>query len=158
MMELNLKNIYNDTFHDQSSAYRLLIAKDFIVLKATQDVGIFYGIMSLLQLIQNDKFIPQPSPQKKENEESEGEVNLQNKEESGTCRLPKIEILDAARFKHRGLMVDVSRNFQDIKSLKKTVEVMALYKMNVLHLHLADDEAWRLEIPALPELTQVGCA
>ena len=53
-------------------------------------------------------------------------------------------------------MVDVARNFQTKDSILKLIDVMSVYKLNKLHLHLSDDEGWRLEIPGLPELTQVG--
>jgi hexosaminidase len=53
-------------------------------------------------------------------------------------------------------MVDIARNFQSKQQLLKTLDLMALYKLNVLHFHFSDDEGWRLEIPGLPELTTVG--
>ena len=52
--------------------------------------------------------------------------------------------------------MDVARNFHSISDLKRLMDAMAMYKMNMLHLHLSDDEGWRLQIPALPELTSVG--
>ena len=53
-------------------------------------------------------------------------------------------------------MIDVARNFQTKDSILKFIDSMSIYKLNTLHLHLSDDEGWRLEIPGLPELTQVG--
>ena len=53
-------------------------------------------------------------------------------------------------------MIDVARNFQTKDSILKFIDAMSLYKLNKLHLHLSDDEGWRLEIPELPELTEVG--
>ena len=52
-------------------------------------------------------------------------------------------------------MIDVARNFQTKDSILKFIDAMSIYKLNILHLHLSDDEGWRLEIPGLPELTQV---
>lgn len=57
-----------------------------------------------------------------------------------------------------GFMLDVSRNFFNKKEVLKVLDLMAAYKLNTLHLHLADDEGWRIEIPGIPELTQVGTA
>jgi len=57
---------------------------------------------------------------------------------------------------YRGLMLDVARNFFDKHFVVRLLEVMAMYKMNVLHLHLSDDQGWRLEVPTLPELTNVN--
>ena len=65
-------------------------------------------------------------------------------------------IKDAPRYGYRGVMVDVSRNFHGKKSILKLMDAMAMYKMNKIHLHLSDDEGWRLEIPGLEELTGFG--
>jgi N-acetyl-beta-hexosaminidase len=70
--------------------------------------------------------------------------------------LPALRIVNAPRFPYLGLMVDIARNFFGLVTLCKTIDVMAAYKLNVLHLHLADDEGWRLEIDGLEELTAVG--
>lgn len=67
-----------------------------------------------------------------------------------------IELTDAPRFEYRGVMVDVARNFHTVEELLKLIDNMALYKLNKLHIHLSDDEGWRLEIPALEELVQVS--
>lgn len=71
-------------------------------------------------------------------------------------RLRALEITDAPRFPHRGLTLDVARNFRTVAEVKQVIDTMARFKLNVLHLHLTDDEGWRIAIPALPELTQVG--
>jgi len=60
------------------------------------------------------------------------------------------------RFVHRGFHIDVCRNFHSISDLEKLLDVMSQYKLNVLHLHMGDDEGWRLQIPDLPQLTDVS--
>ena len=70
--------------------------------------------------------------------------------------LPAVVIEDYPDFQYRGMMLDVARNFYPVSELKKLVRQMALLRMNYLHFHIVDDEAWRLEIPGLPELTEVG--
>ena len=70
--------------------------------------------------------------------------------------LPAWAITDAPRFEYRGLMLDVARNFHPKATVLRLLDLMARYKLNKLHLHLADDEGWRIEIPGLPELTAVG--
>ena len=70
-------------------------------------------------------------------------------------QVPNIVIHDGPRFEYRGMSLDVARNFVDKKEVFKLLEVMAVYKLNKLHFHLTDDEGWRLEIPGLPELTEV---
>ena len=72
----------------------------------------------------------------------------------GTWR--ELEITDAPRFAHRGMMLDLARNFRRLDEIEQVLDAMARLKLNKLHLHLADDEGWRIEIPALPELTGVG--
>ncbi len=95
--------------------------------------GVFYGLQSLRSLL------PPPSPRR-----------------GGGLNLPAIRVVDAPRFGYRGFMLDVARNFQPKPLVLRTVDLIARYKLNVLHLHLTDDEAWRIEIPSLPELTAVG--
>lgn len=71
-------------------------------------------------------------------------------------RLRPIIVADAPRYGFRGLHIDLGRNFHGKAEILKLVEGMAAYKLNRLHLHLAEDEGWRLEIPALPELAEIG--
>jgi hexosaminidase len=70
--------------------------------------------------------------------------------------LPVLRITDAPRFEHRGLLLDVARNFHPKASVLRLLDVMARFKLNKLHLHLTDDEGWRLAIRGLPELTEFG--
>lgn len=74
----------------------------------------------------------------------------------GTGTIPFVTITDSPRFAYRGMHLDVARNFHSVDSVKKLLDQMAAYKLNRLHLHLSDDEGWRLEIPSLPELTSIG--
>ena len=70
--------------------------------------------------------------------------------------LPALRVVDAPRFGYRGFMLDVARNFQPRAAVLRTLDLMARYKLNVFHMHLTDDEGWRVEIAGLPELTTVG--
>lgn len=67
----------------------------------------------------------------------------------------QVEIRDAPRYSYRGMEIDLGRNFMPKSEILKIIDSMAMYKLNKLHLHLTDDEGWRLEIPGLPELTTV---
>ena len=71
-------------------------------------------------------------------------------------RVPALVVQDEPRFAYRGLQLDVARNFQPPATVRRTLDLMARLKLNALHLHLSDDEGWRLEIDGLPELTTVG--
>lgn len=112
----------------KSGAYEMSINGDGIAIKAFDKVGAFYAVQSIFGL-----------------------VDSQNADS-----LPQLSIQDAPRFDYRGVMVDVARNFHSKDAILATLDQMAAYKMNKLHLHLTDDEGWRLEIPGLPELTEVG--
>ncbi|MBF0406159.1 MAG: carbohydate-binding domain-containing protein [Candidatus Riflebacteria bacterium] len=114
--------------------YQLKVSSDKIEISAITSSGIFYGIQSLKSLMP-------PSSWK----------NPQN-----SIRIPSVEVSDFPRFEYRSLLLDVARNFKTKEKVLKVLDLMALYKLNVLHFHLIDDEGWRLEIPSLPELTEVG--
>ena len=70
--------------------------------------------------------------------------------------VPNVKMVDYPSYPYRGLMIDIARNYQTPDEIRRVLNLMATYGLNVLHFHLIDDEAWRLEIPALPELTEVG--
>ena len=70
--------------------------------------------------------------------------------------LPCGTIIDYPDLHHRGIMLDVVRNYYPVDSIYRILDIMAYHKLNVLHFHLSDDEAWRLEIPGLPQLTEIG--
>ncbi|HYT70639.1 MAG TPA: family 20 glycosylhydrolase [Gemmatimonadales bacterium] len=93
--------------------------------------GVFYGLQSLRSLL------PAPSPR-------------------GGLALPALRMVDAPRFGYRGFMLDVARNFHSKAAVLRTLDLLGRYKLNVFHIHLTDDEGWRVEIPSFPELTAVG--
>ncbi|UFU07357.1 family 20 glycosylhydrolase [Ruania halotolerans] len=70
--------------------------------------------------------------------------------------VPAVRIADEPRFAHRGLMVDIARHFFAPRTLERVIDLMALYGLNVLHLHLTDDQGWRIETPSRPELTEIS--
>jgi hexosaminidase len=108
--------------------YELNVMESSVVIKAPTPRGIFYGVQTFLQLM--------PA--------------------TGTLDIPAVTISDAPRFPWRGLMLDVSRHFFTIEQVKRMIDQMVVYKFNLLHLHLTDDQGWRMEIKQLPELTQIG--
>lgn len=114
--------------------YTLQISPSGIQLSAATSAGMFYGIQSLQTLLP-----PRALGQK-----------------ADTISLPGLTVNDAPRFAYRAFMMDVARNFQPKSEVIKVLDVMGLYKLNVLHLHFSDDEGWRVEMPSLPELTAVG--
>ena len=119
-----------------TEGYKLNVTSGGIEIIAGKSAGLFYGIQTLLQMF--------PSGDDCE-ECEEDEVEMQ-------C----VSIEDFPRFRWRGLLLDVSRHFFTIDEVKKMIDEMAMYKYNVLQLHLTDDQGWRLEIKSMPELTSTG--
>ena len=78
------------------------------------------------------------------------------RQKNSEISIDAVRVSDAPRFHYRGLHLDVARNFQTRETVEKLLDLMAFYKLNRLHLHLTDDEGWRIEIKQLPELTKVG--
>ena len=117
-------------------AYTLVI-DDNITIIASEEPGLFYGVQSLLQLMPPEVYGEQAT-------------------KMPLFKLPKLTITDQPRFGYRGLMVDISRHFVTPKDLMKIIDMMAMHKLNVLHLHLTDDHGWRIEIKGYPRLTSVG--
>jgi len=83
-------------------------------------------------------------------------INILGNAGNFPAEIPNMHIADYPDFYHRGFMLDVSRNFTHKENIFRMIDYLANYKMNVFHLHLTDDEGWRIEIPGLPELTEVG--
>ncbi len=88
----------------------------------------FYGLQSILSLVPSD----------------------------GSGKIATLDASDAPRFQYRGIFLDVARNFHKKDAVLRLLDQMAAYKLNKFHFHLSDDEGWRIEIPGLPELTEVG--
>jgi hexosaminidase len=117
--------------------YQLSVTPKLITIKANTGAGLFYGVQSLLQLF--------PS-----------EIASKELVEGVKWTLPCVEITDYPKLAWRGLMFDVARHFFTKNEVKQYIDAMVKYKYNLLHLHLTDDEGWRLEIKGLPKLTEVG--
>jgi hexosaminidase len=115
-----------------AEAYRLTVDVNGIRIAASGDAGLLYGAMTLAQLLSPDRAFGMP------------------------VRVAGTTIVDAPRFRWRGLMVDTVRHFQPLPSLYAIVDQMASVKLNTLHLHLTDDQGWRFEVKRYPRLTQIG--
>ena len=110
--------------------YEIVIKNNLLTLKANNAHGIFNACQTLVALLDNMKLASSP--------------------------LPNLHVTDYPDMGHRGIMLDVARNFTKKADLLKLIDILSFYKMNVLHLHLSDDEAWRVEIPGLEELTEIA--
>ncbi len=110
-----------------AESYRIVVDEASVAVTAPDAAGLFYGAQTLGQLITAD---------------GEGWV------------IPAVTIDDAPRFGYRGLMLDVARHFFDVATVKAVIDRASSLKLNVLHLHLSDDQGWRLQLDSRPELTQ----
>jgi hexosaminidase len=120
-----------------AEGYELTVLPDSVVIRASGQAGMFYGVQSLLQLLPPDVLAATPMP---------GQV----------WKIPCVQIEDQPRFKWRGLLLDVARHFFTKDEVKQLLDVLALQKVNTLHIHLTDDQGWRIEIKKYPRLTQIG--
>lgn len=113
-----------------TEGYKLTVTPANITISANNPAGLFYATQTFFQLL----------PAKK----------------NTSWSVPVVTILDKPRFGWRGLMFDVSRHFFTKKEVKQFIDEMVRYKYNLLHLHLTDDQGWRIQIKSLPELTDIG--
>ena len=115
----------------EESGYELNVKNNNIDIRAADTTGIFYGVQSLLSLVPFT-------------------------EQSSSIKIPAVRVFDSPRYSWRGMHYDIARNFHGKDTILTLVEQMGRYKLNKLHLHVTDDEGWRIQIPGLEELTEVG--
>ena len=131
----SIKLVINKDLSDLGpEGYTLDVSDEEMVLTAFESAGLFNGTQTILQML--------PSA-------VQSAVVVPDVE----WVVPCVSIVDKPRFSWRGYMKDVSRTFYSVEVVKKYLDVMALYKMNVFHFHLTDDQGWRIEIKKYPELT-----
>ncbi|MEZ0583392.1 beta-N-acetylhexosaminidase [Erwinia sp. STN24] len=111
-----------------SGAYRLSIRAQEAQVEGFDEAGIYYGMMSILSLLSA----------------------------SGEQKIATLDVTDAPRMAYRGIFLDIGRNFHSKEAVLRLLDQMAAVKLNKFHFHLSDDEGWRIEIPGLPELTDIG--
>jgi hexosaminidase len=121
----------------EEEGYHLTVDKKRVLIEAPAAAGIFYGMQTLRQLLPVEIYSDAVS-------ENIGWV------------VPCMEIEDFPRFKWRGMHLDVCRHFMPVEFIKKYIDLIAIQKMNRLHLHLTDDQGWRIEIEAYPKLAEIS--
>ncbi|MEL7364045.1 MAG: family 20 glycosylhydrolase, partial [Bacteroidota bacterium] len=119
-----------------AEGYVLDVSPERITLSANEPAGWFYATQTLRQLlppaVEYDAAFPVP------------------------LTVPSGRVVDRPRFSWRGMMLDVARHFFGPADVRRVIDLMALHKLNRLHLHLSDDQGWRIEIPGWPRLTEIG--
>jgi len=119
-----------------AEGYHLEIIGDAVTLSAPQPAGLFRGIQTLRQCLPPEIESPELQP--------------------GPWEIPCGNIRDYPRFGYRGTMLDVARHFFGVEDVKRYIDLLAYYKINFLHLHLSDDQGWRLMIDSWPNLALHG--
>ncbi|WP_406366978.1 beta-N-acetylhexosaminidase [Streptomyces sp. NBC_01546] len=118
-------------------SYGITVDAAGVELTGASEAGLFWGVQTLRQLLGPDVYRKAPLPGR-------------------TWSVPYVRIADAPRFGWRGLMLDVARHFMPKDGVLRYIDLLAAHKLNVLHLHLTDDQGWRVEIKRYPRLTEVG--
>ena len=116
--------------------YMLDITPENIIIKAKDGAGMFYAVQTLKQIIPVQAY--------------ETPLDLEK------VSLPTMKINDAPHFPYRGFMLDCSRHFWDVETVKEVLDILAMHKMNRFHWHLTEDQGWRIEIKKYPLLTKIG--
>jgi len=111
-------------------AYSLDVSPQRILVSAGDERGLFYGAVTLWQLMTRD--------------------------DATAITVPSLHVDDSPRFGWRGLMLDSARHFQSVDEIKQLLDMMALHKFNTFHWHLTDDQGWRIQIRKYPKLTDIG--
>ena len=119
-----------------TQGYQLTITGTAVVVRANQPAGLFAGVQTLLQLLPATVESPTVMP--------------------GPWTAPGGTVVDYPRFAHRGAMLDVARHFFTVAQIERYIDEVALYKINYLHLHLSDDQGWRIAINSWPNLAVYG--
>jgi len=114
----------------EEEGYTLKVSAGQIIITGHNAAGVFYGLQTLVQLMQKTK--------------------------DGKIEVPACHINDYPRFSYRGMHLDVSRHAFPVAALKKWIDMLALYKVNTFHWHLTDDQGWRIEIKQYPELQTIS--
>jgi hexosaminidase len=121
-----------------SDAYELTVAPAGVRITAATPAGVFYGLQTFRQLLPSKIEYRGPRP--------------------FDVSVPAARITDTPRFEWRGVFLDVSRHFFSVDEVKRYIDLASMYKMNRIHLHLSDDQGWRIQIDSWPNLTRYGAS
>ena len=120
-----------------NEGYQLTVTPDSVRAVANSPAGLFYATQTIRQLLPVD---------------IESDIGI----DRNLWTIPALAVTDYPRFAWRGAMLDVARHFFTPREVEQYIDLLAMYKMNTLHLHLADDQGWRIQLTSRPKLTEVG--
>lgn len=129
--------LIDETLDINNEGYTLDATTSAVTIKAKTPQGLFYGMQTLMQLLP-------------------AEIESTLPVTGIAWNVPCVTVKDEPRFPYRGIMLDPCRHFIPVENIKKQLDVLALFKMNNMHLHLTDDQGWRIEIKKYPKLTEIG--
>lgn len=132
----SIRFVLNSGLETGDEGYHLNITTRDILVEAKTPAGLYFGVQTLRQLLP-----------------AEVEDTIVHE---GPWYIPTGEILDEPQYAYRGVMLDVARHFFTPDEVKRFIDLVSLYKINTLHLHLSDDQGWRIEIKSWPQLTETG--
>ena len=133
-------NMFSSNQKTSVEEYYISTSSSSIDISSPSEIGAMHAIVTLKQLFSLSL----------KNEERHKQTNSSN------LVIPKVSIEDYPEFSHRGLLLDCSRHFFSVETIKKYIDLLSFYKMNVLHWHLTEDQGWRVQIDKYPELTKKG--
>jgi len=119
-----------------TEGYRISISEQNLIIEASTDKGAFFAVQTIRQLLP-----------------ASFEDGTYGKDK---IKLDLFKIEDSPEYAYRGFMLDVARHFYSVKDVKHLIDLLSIYKINTLHLHLSDDQGWRIEIKSWPNLTTHG--
>jgi hexosaminidase len=122
--------LIDESAPEGDEAYQLDISAGGVTVRARSAAGLFWGVQTLRQLMPGDL--------------------------TRSIVVPGGRIVDRPRFPYRGVMLDVARHFFDVATVKRLIDLSTMYKVNYLHLHLTDDQGWRIAVESWPRLTTHG--
>lgn len=132
---LNL--VIDESLDVNNEGYTLDVTPQNVNIKAKTPQGLFYGMQSFMQLLP-------------------AEIESATTVKGIAWTAPAVSVKDEPRFGYRGIMLDPCRHFIPVENIKKQIDVLSLFKINRMHLHLTDDQGWRIEIKKYPKLTEIG--
>ncbi|MCM1967914.1 beta-N-acetylhexosaminidase [Streptomyces sp. G1] len=144
-----------------AEGYVLTVRPDSVLLRAARPEGLLHGVQTLRQLLPPEALAAGATTA---GAAMTGAVmagapaagGAQPRTPAAGWSLPCVRIIDRPRFAWRGALLDVARHFQPVAYVRRFVDLLALHKLNVLHLHLTDDQGWRMPVAAYPRLTETG--
>lgn len=127
----------NPQMEIKNEGYTLEVNSQYVVVSAKDRSGLFYGMATLMQLFP-------------------AEIESLEKVRGIEWSAPAVKIADYPRFSYRGLHLDPCRHFMSVEDVKKHLDLMSMFKFNIMHFHLTEDQGWRIEIKKYPLLTELG--